>query len=141
MFVLGISAFYHDSAACIIKDGIIMDSTTLFPGLPVYPSTSTHLGEGSSLNSLGELGSSQPSERGLPPSQLSRPTPSRHHIHMAHRLWGNGLCVRLSLQRRTRERQEQNAGRLHRALGERTTNSSVAPKCSKRSHTERNRAH
>ena len=24
MIILGISAFYHDSAACIIKDGIIM---------------------------------------------------------------------------------------------------------------------
>ena len=24
MYVLGISAFYHDSAACIIKDGIIL---------------------------------------------------------------------------------------------------------------------
>ena len=24
MYILGISAFYHDSAACIIKDGIIL---------------------------------------------------------------------------------------------------------------------
>ena len=27
MYILGISAFYHDSAACLVKDGIIIAAT------------------------------------------------------------------------------------------------------------------
>ena len=32
MYILGISAFYHDSAACLLKDGEISANIDMLPG-------------------------------------------------------------------------------------------------------------